>query len=163
MNSPQSADITPNARNPNLASETRKQTRTFALDPPSNSLGGLEQGGWALKKQTDGNAGPFREDTEPPLLSHSCSHPGDPSRPSAQHHRDSTRAFGTQEQQARGQPRPPAGNRNSRARHSPPTGARAAGGTEVREGRCLRKGPKRRNTPGNGAAASDTKPPLIPA
>lgn len=69
MNSPQSADITPNARNPKLASETSKQTRAFALHPPSNSLGGLEQGGWALRKQSDGNAGPFREETEPPLLS----------------------------------------------------------------------------------------------
>lgn len=163
MKSPQSADITPNARNPKLASETSKQTRAFALHPPSNSLGGLEQGGWALRKQSDRNAGPFREETEPPLLSHSCSHPGDPSRPSAQHHRDSTRAFGTQEQEARGQPRRPAGNRNSRARHSPPTGARAAAGSQVREGRCFRKEPKKSHAPGKRRGSLGHAASLIPA
>lgn len=159
MNSPQSADITPNARNPNLASETRKQTRTFALDPPSNSLGGLEQGGWALKKQTDGDAGPFREETEPPMLSHSCSHPGDPSRPSAQHHRDSTRAFGTQEQQARGQPRPPAGNRNSRARVTHlQRGPWLLPGQRSAKAVASGRNQRRATRLGNGAAASDTQP-----
>lgn len=145
MKSPLSADITPNARNPKLSFQTRKQALSLSLLPPTVS----EVDSRAARPSKSTQTGTRGRSGRRP--SHLCS-------------RTAARTLGTLPDRPHSRtatPPAPSGPKSNRhaasqdpqrvtataARHSPPMGARAAAGSEVREGRCFRKGPKKSKPP----------------